>query len=124
MGFECLVYSRIWLYHHFTPHALAVAVYTFAIEDIHGVRAEKQGDEIHIVFDGSKRTMDESIFKMLSAWADQAEKLKNGEISKDQYDRWRYTFPAEDTTQVWAKVPSQQLSDAMVEAFKGRLKAD
>ena len=51
----------------------------FAIEDIHGVRAEKQGDEVHIVFDGSKRTMDESIFKMLSAWADQAEKLKNGE---------------------------------------------
>ena len=88
------------------------------------MRAEKQGDEIHIVFDGSKRTMDESIFKMLSAWADQAEKLKNGEISKDQYDRGRYTFPAEDTTQVWAKVPSQQLSDAMVEAFKDRLKAD
>ena len=88
------------------------------------MRAEKQGDEIHIVFDGSKRTMDESIFKIISALADQAEKLKNGEISKDQYDRWRYTFPAEDTTQVWAKVPSQQLSDAMVEAFKDRLKAD
>ena len=33
-------------------------------------------------------------------------------------------LPAEDTTQVWAKVPSQQLSDAMVEAFKDRLKAD
>ena len=26
----------------------------FAIEDIQGVRAEKQGDEVHIVFDGSK----------------------------------------------------------------------
>ena len=61
----------------------------FAVEDIYGVRTEKQGDEVHIVFDGSKRTMNESVFKMLSAWADQAEKLKNGEISKDQYDRWR-----------------------------------
>ncbi len=60
----------------------------FAIEDMHGVRAEKQGDEVHIVFDGSKRTMDESIFKMLSAWADQAEKYRNGEISKEQYDEW------------------------------------
>jgi len=37
--------------------------------------------------------MNDSVFKMLSAWADQAEKLRNGEISKDQYDRWRYTFP-------------------------------
>ena len=87
----------------------------FAIEDLHGVRAERQGNEVHIVFDGSKRTMNESVFKMLSAWADQAEKLKSGEISKDQYDHWRYTFPAEDTTQIWAKVPSKALSDALVE---------
>lgn len=90
----------------------------FAIEDIHGIRAEKQGEEIHIVFDGSKRTMNESIFKMLSAWADQAEKLKAGEISKEQYDHWRYTFPAEDTTQRWAKVPSQELSDLLINALK------
>ena len=87
----------------------------FAIEDIHGVRAEKQGDEVHIVFDGSKRTMDESVFKMLSLWADQAEKLKNGEISKNQYDRWRDTFLAEDITQIWAKVPSQERGDARKE---------
>ncbi len=90
----------------------------FAIEDMHGVRAEKQGDEVHIVFDGSKQTMDESIFKMLSAWADQAEKYRNGEISKEQYDEWRYTFPAKDTTQRWAKVPSQELSDMLIEALK------
>ena len=47
---------------------------------------------------------------------------KNGEINKDQYDRWRYTFPAEDTTQIWAKVPSQELSDMLVEAFKDDIK--
>ena len=58
---------------------------------------------------------------MLSAWADQAEKLKNGETNKDQYDRWRYTFPAEDTTQIWAKVPSQELSDTIIAAMKDSL---
>ena len=94
----------------------------FAIEDIHGVRAEKQGDEVHIVFDGSKRTMDESIFKMLSAWADQAEKFRSGEISKEEYDRWRYRFPEFDTTQRWARVPSQELSDMLGKAFKKNLK--
>ena len=26
----------------------------FAIEDIHGARAERQGDEVHIIFDGCK----------------------------------------------------------------------
>ncbi len=90
----------------------------FAIEDMHGTRAEKQGDEVHIVFDGSKQTMNQSIFTMLSAWAEQTEKYRNGEISKEQYDRWRYTFPAEDTTQRWAKVPSQELSDMLIEALK------
>lgn len=94
----------------------------FDIEDIHGIRAEKQGDEVHLIFDGSKRTMDESIFTMLSAWAEQSKKLRCGKISKEQYDHWRYTFPEEDTTQRWAKVPSQGLSDLLVEAFKDQQK--
>ena len=34
----------------------------FAIEDIHGVRAEKQGDEVHIVFDGNKPNVNRSVF--------------------------------------------------------------
>ena len=91
----------------------------FAIEDIHGVRAEKQGDEVHIVFDGSKRTMDESVFKMLSAWAEQAEKFRSGEISKEEYDRWRYHYPKYDTSGEFRKVgPSQELSDYLVSKFK------
>lgn len=84
------------------------------------IRQDFRSDDI--VFDGSKRTMDDSVFTMLSAWADQAEKYRNGEISKEQYDRWRYTFPAEDTTQRWAKVPSQEISDMLVDAFKDKLK--
>ncbi len=94
----------------------------FAIEDIHGVRVEKQGDEVHIIFDGSKKTMDKAIFTMLSEWADKSEKYRNGEISKEQYDRWRYTFPAEDTALRWAKVPSQDLSDVLVKALKSKNK--
>ena len=90
----------------------------FAVEDLHGVRVEQSDNEVHIVFDGSKPNTDRSVFQMLTAWAEQAEKYRNGEISKEQYDRWRYTFPAEDTTQRWAKVPSQELSDMLVEALK------
>ena len=90
----------------------------FAIEDIHGARAERQGDEVHIIFDGNKRNMDASVYEMLSAWAEQSEKFRNGDISKEQYDHWRYTFPAEDTTQIWGKVPSQEFSDAFVKSLK------
>lgn len=94
----------------------------FAVEDLHGVRVEKNENEVHIVFDGNKPNVDRSVFQMLTAWAEQAEKYRNGEITKEQYDEWRYTFPEQDTSQRWAKVPSQELSDAMVEAFKDKLK--
>lgn len=48
----------------------------------------------------------------------EAEKLKSGEITKENYDQWRYRYPEFDTTQRWAKVPSQELSDALLEQFK------
>ena len=61
---------------------------------------------------------------MLYAWKEQADKLSSGEISKDEYDNWRYHYPEFDTTQRWVKVPSQELSDALVEAFKNNLNDD
>ena len=94
----------------------------FAVEDLYGVRVEKNENNVHIVFDGNKPNVDRSVFQMLAAWAEQAEKYRSGEISKEQYDEWRYTYPEKDTTQRWAKVPSQELSDALVEAFKDKLK--
>ena len=34
------------------------------------------------------------MFEMFSAWKEQAEKYKNGEITKEEYDHWRYNYPA------------------------------
>ena len=53
-------------------------------------------------------------------WAIIAEKYHAGKI--DEYDKWRYYYPQYDDTQITAKVPSQELSDAMVKAFKKKLK--
>ena len=47
----------------------------------------------------------------------QAERHRNGEINLEDYPKY-------DENSGYVKVPSQQLSDAMVEAFKDRLKAD
>ena len=44
--------------------------------------------------------------------------LKAGEITQEEDDRWRYRYPAFDKTQRWAKVPSQELRDMLVEAIK------
>ena len=61
---------------------------------------------------------------MLTAWAEQAEKYRSGEINREDYDKWRYNYPKYDEASGYVKVPSQQLSDALVEAFKDRLKND
>ena len=45
--------------------------------------------------------------------------LEAGEISKENYDKWRYHYPEFDTTDHWHKVvPSQGLSDLLVSALK------
>lgn len=67
---------------------------------------------------------DTGLKQMLKAWQEQAAKLSAGEISKEEYDRWRYYYPKYDTTQFWAKVPSQELSDTLVGAFQDKLKKD
>ena len=44
--------------------------------------------------------------------------LSSGEISKDDYHNWCYYYSEFDNTQIWAKVPSQELSDALVKMLK------
>ena len=55
---------------------------------------------------------------------EQAEKYRNGEINREDYDKWRYNYPKYDEASGDVKVPSQQLSDVMLKAFKDRLKDD
>jgi hypothetical protein len=44
--------------------------------------------------------------------------LKVDEITQEEYDRWRYCYPKFDNTQRWVKVPSQELSDMLMDALK------
>ena len=45
------------------------------------------------------------LHEMLWAWREQAAKLEAGEISQEEYDRWRYHYPEYDSNQIHAKVP-------------------
>lgn len=64
----------------------------FALEDLRGLTIGKLDGEICLRLDKYKSTY-HTMFEMLYAWEEQAEKLKSGEITKDDYDRWRYTYP-------------------------------
>ena len=44
--------------------------------------------------------------------------MEAGEITREEYDRWRYHYPEYDTTRIWAKVIPQGLSDMLTEELK------
>ena len=94
----------------------------FALEDRYGLTIETKDGEVLFRIDPRKGRDAAHISEMIYAWAAVAEKYHAGEISRDEYDKWRYYYPQYDDTQIKAKVPSQELSDAMVEAFQKKLK--
>ena len=88
----------------------------FALEDIYGLQAEEKDGETKLSFSNA------SVLRTVKAWAEQSAKLKAGEITKEEYDEWRYNYPKYDTDSEYVKLPSDDLNNAMLEAFEDKLK--
>ena len=114
-----------------SPHALDVPdidsyvglMHTlFTLEDLYGLTVSEADGEVCLKVNKDKGKDAVELLKMLYAWKEQTDKLSAKEIDKEQYDQWRYHYPKYDTTQLWAKIPSQELSDALVEMFQDQSK--
>lgn len=90
----------------------------FTLEDVYGLKINNLDGEICLTLDKTKGTTYTTMYDMFHAWQQQAAKLETGEITKEEYDQWRYHYPHFDTTQKWVKVPSQELSDAIIKELK------
>ena len=90
----------------------------FALEDMYGLKIGEVDGEPCLRLDKSDYSTYSSMYKMLHAWQMEAARLEKGEITKEQYDEWRYKYPELDTSQHWAKVIPQGLSDMLVEEYK------
>ena len=110
-----------------SPQALAVPdidSYTglmhtlFTLEDRYGLQIDEADGEVCLKVDVRKNKDAAELHKMLCSWRQAAAMLKTGEISQEEYDRWRYRYPEFDNTQRWVKVPSQALSDMLIQALK------
>lgn len=89
----------------------------FTLEDRYGLKIDEADGEVCLKVDVRKNKDAAQLHEMLCAWRQAAAMLKAGEITQDEYDHWRYHYPEFDNTQRWAKVPSQELSDMLVEAL-------
>ena len=85
-----------------SPHALTVPdidtdiglMHTlFTLEDLRGLTIGEIDGEVCLRLDKSKGMTYIGMLDMFMAWKKEAEKLKSGEITKEEYDQWRYNYP-------------------------------
>ena len=108
-----------------SPQALSVPdidSYTglmHTLEDLYGLKVRELDGEICLTVDVRQNKDAAHLHEMLCSWREQAAKLEAGEISKEDYDKWRYHYPDFDTSSLRQKVgPSQGLSDLLTDALK------
>ena len=91
----------------------------FALEDRYGIKIGEIDGELCLRLDKSKGNNYLNLFDMFISWQKEAAKLEAGEITKEEYERWRYRYPEFDNKSGGVKVvPSQGFSDLLMEALK------
>lgn len=91
----------------------------FALEDRYGLKIGEIDGELCLRLDKSKGSDYLNLLDMFTSWQKEAAKLEVGEITKEEYDQWRYKYPEFDNKPGWVKtIPSQGLNDLIVNALK------
>ena len=65
----------------------------FAVEDLYGLTVERKGMDFVLKAQSLDKTEAAHLCALLGIWASVAEKYRTGQISKDEYDKWRYHYP-------------------------------
>lgn len=71
----------------------------FTLEDRYGLKIDEADGEVCLKVDVRKNKDAADLHKMLCSWRQAAAMLKAGEITQEEYDRWRYRYPEFDTMQ-------------------------
>ena len=86
----------------------------FTLEDNYGLMVSEMDGEVCLKVDVRKNKDATRLQEMLCSWQQAAAMLEAGEISKEDYDKWRYHYPEFDSTQKTLKITSQKLSDSLI----------
>ncbi|MBQ5557810.1 MAG: helix-turn-helix transcriptional regulator [Aeriscardovia sp.] len=65
----------------------------FALEDLYGFRIDRLDDEICIRINRQNGSTFAKMTGLLEPWEEMAQKYRNGEITREEYDQWRYRYP-------------------------------
>lgn len=90
----------------------------FTLEDRYGLVIDEAEGDVCLRVNVRQGKDVARLHEMLCSWRQAAAMLKAGEISQEDYDRWRYRYPEFDASQRWTRVPSQTLSDLSDERYR------
>ncbi len=90
----------------------------FTLEDRYGLTIEIRDGEVLFRVDPRKGKEAARLNEMVYSWATVMEKYRAGEISKEEYDNWRYNYPRDDNSRIRAHVFSAGLMDSIVQDVK------
>ena len=65
----------------------------FTLEDLYGLQIGEIDGEVCLRLDKSKGMTYLSMLDIFTAWQQKAGKLKIGDVTKEEYDDWRYNYP-------------------------------
>ena len=68
----------------------------FGLEDIYGLKIDDLDGEICLRLDRHSKSYSQ-MFDLFYSWNRTAGRLRRGEITKDEYDEWRYHYPKLET---------------------------
>lgn len=86
----------------------------FTLEDRYGLTIDELDGEVCLRVNVRHSKDAARLHEMLCSWRQAAAMLKAGEISQEDYDRWRYRYPECSNTPSHIKPISQSLSDMLV----------
>lgn len=90
----------------------------FTLEDTYGLKTTELDGQIVLHVDVRQGKDADELHQMLCSWREQSAKLEAGEITKEDYDRWRYHYPKLDATQLRARVLSPELNDLLMDSLQ------
>ena len=75
----------------------------FALEDLYGFKIDRLDDEICIRINRQNGSTFAKMTGLLEPWEEMAQKYRNGEISREEYDQWRYRYPRSEAEELAEK---------------------
>ena len=90
----------------------------FTMEDRYGLTIDELEGEVCLRINVRQGKDAARLHEMLCSWRQAVAMLKAGEISQEDYNRWRYRYPEFDASQRTAKTISQELSNDLLEQLK------